>query len=336
MENKNQSSYPLRIILITAMGCNTSISIAKSLRRSESYEYRIIGVDMAPLHEMAGSVWCDEYYQVTSYKDENYIKTLIDIAQKENADFLMSVMDIEMEKLSANNDIFKKNGIQLCLPDHNVIVLCNDKYETNKFLTTKGVRVPATYTPTEFGALSSKQFPFFIKPRKGVSSIDCYNGKNEEELNIFLERTEDPIIQEFIGGDQYVIDVINNLDGENIVAIPRREISSKAGIGVKAITVKDEDLIEYGIKVSELLGIKGVANIEVFKKGSEIILIEVNPRFSAGSIVSCVAGVNIPEIVVGIFAGEKIELERLEWRANIYMTRYWQEVFTDIEKQIKL
>ncbi|MGB2580227.1 MAG: ATP-grasp domain-containing protein [Minisyncoccia bacterium] len=336
MENITQPASSLRTVLITAMGCNTSISIAKSLRRSNSQVYRIIGVDMAPLHEMAGSVWCDEYYQVPSYKDDNYIKTLIDIAQKEKADFLMSVMDIEMEKLSANVEVIEKNGIRLCLPEHETIVLCNGKYETNKFLGAKGVRVPATYTPTEFDAVPSKQFPFFIKPRKGVSSVDCYKANNEEELDIFLERTEDPIIQEFIGGEQYVIDVINNLEGKNIVAIPRRELSSKAGIGVKAVTVKDEDLIEYGIKVSELLGIKGAANIEVFKRGGEIILIEVNPRFSAGSIISCVAGVNMPEIVLSIFMGEKIEVESLKWNADIFMTRYWQEVFTDVKKQIKL
>lgn len=336
MENKIKSSDSPRTILITAMGCNTSISIAKSLRRAKSQKYRIIGTDIVSFHEMAGSPWCDEYHQVPPYKDDRYIEILVDIAKKEKADFLMSVMDIEMEKLSANSDFFKKNGIQLCLPDYKVVTLCNDKYETNKFLGGKGIGVPATYIPTEFSDGTFKKFPLFIKPRKGVSSVDCYKANNEEELKIFLKRTENPIVQEFIEGEQYVIDVVNNLDGNNIVAIPRRELSSKAGIGVKAVTIKDAELIEYGIKVSELLGIKGVANIEVFKKGNEIILIEVNPRFSAGSIVSCVAGVNIPEIVISVFMGEKIEEKRLEWKGNIFMTRYWEEVFTDVEKQLIL
>lgn len=322
------TTKPIINVLITAMGCNTAISIAKGLRLNADKRYRIIGTDMLPSYEAAGSIFCDKFFQVPSFKDESFISKLIDISIEEGVKVIMSVVDMEAAKLAKYTALFEERGIELCLPDSQVIDICNDKYKTNRYLAERDVKIAKTYLEKEINDAGSLNYPLFIKPRFGVSSADCHKIINQEELSFFMGKVDEPIIQEFISGDQYVIDVLNDLSGKNIVAIPRHEISSKAGIGVKAVTVHDDALSEYGKKISELLGIKGVANIEVFKKDEEISLIEVNPRFSAGSILSVVAGVNLPAIIVDLFLGLDISSYNKLWIDGVYMSRYWEEAFS--------
>jgi carbamoylphosphate synthase large subunit len=93
-------------------------------------------------------------------------------------------------------------------------------------------------------------------------------------------------------------------------------------------------LIRFGKDVAQSLKIIGPCNLEVFKKGKNIFLIEVNPRFSAGVVLSTKSGANIPAIALDLFLGNKIAAERLRWRPGIKMIRFWQEVYINSEKVI--
>ena len=178
------------------------------------------------------------------------------------------------------------------------------------------------------------KFPVFIKPRFGVGSKDCYTAANEAELEFFLKKVKRPIIEELVAGDKYVIDAVNDLHGRNLVSIPRREWEAKSGVGVRSEVVKDEDLVRFGKDVSQSLKVIGPCNLEVFKKGKNIFLIEVNPRYSAGVVLSTKSGANIPAIALDLFLHNKIAAERLQWRSGIKMVRFWQEVYIRSEKII--
>ncbi len=317
--------------LVTAVGCNTSLSIIKGLRRAGE-RYRIVGVDITPPHEALGASFCDAFYQVPSFRDDGYVESLLDIIHKEGVMLLFSVLDQELEILAAVETSLSAEGVRLCAAPGPVIKLCNDKYALNTFLQKEDWSVPVTLLAEEAVRADSMTFPVFIKPRYGVSSRDCYTAHNKQELEVFLSRVNNPLVQEFLEGDHYVIDVVNDLQARNIVSIPRREISAKAGIGVKAVTVKDEELIAYGRDLSELLGVRGAANIEVFRREDRIVLLEVNPRFSAGSILSVESGVNIIDVTARVFLGQGPKFDGLSWKGGVYMSRYWEEVFTQLEQ----
>lgn len=324
-------------VLLTAVGSNTSISVLKALRREDRTKYYIVGVDHFNNYEAAGSSYCDKTYRVPPVSSREYVKQLLNICVAEDIQVLIPIIDLEVEKIARNKALFVENKIIPCVADYKNVKICNDKYLTYNFLKNKGIKVPQTLIKKDLNSIGSNlKKTFFVKPRRGCSSIDCFKANNHKELMVYINIVKDPVIQEFLDGKKYIIDVINNLKGENILAIPREEFSAKAGIGVRAQTIRDEGLIEYGKKVAETLNIKGTANIEVFRKNNKILFIEINPRFSAGSILSVVAGVNIAKIVIDIFLDKKIERKDLVWEENVYMTRYWQEFFYSNKKLINL
>ena len=62
------------------------------------------------------------------------------------------------------------------------------------------------------------------------------------------------MVQARLRGEEFSIDVFCDLGGRCLAAIPRTMIESKGGESIKGMTIKDDELIEFGRKVSEALG----------------------------------------------------------------------------------
>ena len=320
-------------VLVTSVGSTTALSVIKSLRLSSRYQFRIIGTDINKPKEIASSYFCDQMYQVPLYKQKDYLDRLLKICLSEKVRVLVPVLDQEVEKLAKYSSLFSRKGISVAASAYESVKICNDKYLTYLYLKKSGIKTPPVYE-IKSALEENLQPPLFLKPRNGVSSVGCYRITSLSELTILANKVNNPVVQKELSGEKFVIDVINDMDGRNLASVPRLEISSKAGIGVKARVVKDSQLSKYGAKVSEVIKIRGAANIEVFKKNNSIKLIEINPRFSAGSILTCVAGCNMAEIVVDLNLGNRISLDRFRYRKNVFMARFWQEIFYSGNKVI--
>ncbi|MEN9327876.1 MAG: hypothetical protein RI947_684 [Candidatus Parcubacteria bacterium] len=312
-------------VLITAAGSTTAISAAKALKKSKRHHF-IVGTDIYPSTEIAGTIFCDTVHRVPLFSDPQYIETLLSICKKERIEFIIPIMDQEVEIIAANANLFKDAGIMPCVSDVETIRICNDKYLTWKALRAKGIDTPHAYLPEE-SVLFLPLFPLFIKPRHGISSRDCYKITTKEEYDLFVKKVDQPVIQQYLSGKQYVVDIVCDLASNPIVSTVRHEISAKSGLGVKAVTLHDTVICEYAEKIAKALLITGQANIEVFKDNDTISLIEVNPRLSAGSILSAAAGVNIAEVAIDVFSNKELNREDYRYHDNVYMTRYWEEVY---------
>lgn len=323
-------------VLITSIGSTTALSVAKALNLIKSKKYYLIGTDTLPKYNIPSNIFFDKVYQIPKFNDRNYISSLIKICKKEQVKLIIPILDYEVEEISKNYLFFQKERIIICCSPYEVVKTCNDKFLTYKALK-KIIPLKKTYLGSQINEIKNNiKPPYFIKPRKGVSSVDCYIANSFNELKILLKKVKKSIVQEVMEGKKYVLDIMNDLNGKNIFTIPREELESKAGVGTKTKSVKNKLLINYGKKISEFLGIVGPANIEVFYKNGKIDFIEINPRFSAGTISTVAAGVNAPEILIDIFLGRKINKKKLIWQENLFMTRYWEEVFYLNNKIIKL
>lgn len=315
-------------VLITSIGSTSAISGAKSLRASKRGKYYIVGTDVHEPHEIPADVFCDAVYKVPFFDNPSYINSLQQICKKEIVKYLIPVIDQEVESITIHLEAFEKMGITVIASNHQTVAICNDKYATWKTLKEKGIDTPRVFLPDEFSSIKKTHTgTYYMKPRRGVSSQDNFVITNDDELALLRRRVKDPVLQNTMIGDMYVVDVVNDRRGKNVVAVPRREYSAKSGLGVKAETVSDRDVTEYAVAIAEALGITGIANIEVFKNNDVISFIEINPRLSAGAILTTRAGVNLTEIAIDVFSGNKISHERLQYKTGIYMTRYWQEAF---------
>ena len=194
---------------------------------------RILGVDMtctAPA--LTG---CDAYHLVPSVDDIKYIDVLLDICKSEKIDAVVSLNDLELPILSKAKSRFSKFGIQVIVSDEDVIDLCADKCKTFKFAESI-VSVESVFRALKRQLIS---YPLVVKPRWGSASIGFYIAYNEAELqdafyacqrilsNSFLSQlATDPdevLVQEFIAGTEYGVDIFNDLNGVNRGIVLRKD-----------------------------------------------------------------------------------------------------------------
>lgn len=185
--------------------------------------------------------------------DSSYIDFLIKYCKKNNITAILSFFDVDLPILAKSKDRFKEAGISAVVSDYGVIHICNDKWETYNFLIDNRLDTPTSFINLHNVKIAlTKQainFPLIIKPRWGMGSIGLYEAENLMELDIFYSRckkeifksylsyesNEDPenciIIQEKKTGEEFCMEVINNLDGKYInTFVKRKKICGAAKI----------------------------------------------------------------------------------------------------------
>lgn len=312
-------------VLITAIGSTTAISVLKGLRKQREIRVRIIGVDAKKKNEIAGSRFCDAFYTLPHCSRKDYIPKMLRLCKKENIRVIFPIIDSELEAVSRNIGVFRKHGIFVWVSDNGTIHTCNDKYLTYEFFTENNIPTPRTFLP---GKTAIKmRFPVFVKPRKGISSINTHKVNSPENLKALLRENQDMIVQEYLDGTEYTLDVLCDAESRVLSVVPRERIETKAGISYKGITVRDNKLIAYGREIAEKLKIKGACNIQGKVSRGKASFFEVNPRFSAAFTLTLEAGVNSPLILLKLALGKKLSKKYYDFKEGIYMARYWSEVF---------
>ncbi len=249
---------------------------------------------------------------------DNYIATLKEICIKHSVDAIISLNDLELPILANNIDTFKSIGTQAIVSSPDIIDICFDKYKTSEFLSKIGVRSPKTYISYEnaISALNDNtlNFPVIIKPRWGSGSIGIEIANDFDDLEIlynYIKKkvkksilatasvSEDSIlIQEYINGAEYGLDIMNDLDGELCGVSIKKKLSMRAGETDKAVTIKNDEIFSIGRTIGQNL--KHIANLDcdILEKNGEFYVLELNPRFGGGYPFSHEAGVNMPKAII--------------------------------------
>jgi carbamoyl-phosphate synthase large subunit len=167
-----------------------------------------------------------------------------------------------------------------------------------------------------------------VKPRRGFGSRHIYLAADRRELDFFLGyTTQESMVQQVCGGEEFSIDVFCDTEGRCLNAIPRTMIESKGGESIKGMTIRDWELIEHGCRVAEALRIVGPANVQCFREADgSLPVTDVNPRFGGGFPLPIAAGSRYPELALALAAGERPEPMLGEFREGVVMTRFFSQV----------
>lgn len=255
---------------------------------------------------------------------ENYIDTLMEICIKHSVNAIISLNDLELPILANNIDTFKNIGTQAIVSSPDIIDICFDKYKTSEFLTKIGIKSPKTYISYEkvVNALkdNSLNFPVIIKPRWGSGSIGIEIANDFEDLEILYNYIKKKVkksilatasisdnsvlIQEYINGTEYGLDIMNDLNGKHCGVSIKKKLSMRAGETDKAVTIKNNTIFSIGRTIGENL--KHVANLDcdILEKDGEFYVLELNPRFGGGYPFSHEAGINMPKAIISWLKNE--------------------------------
>lgn len=262
----------------------------------------------------------DVAVEVPFITDPNYIKVLLQICKQNDVDAILSLNDLELPILASHKPVFTENGVAVIVSDPVVIDTCFDKWKTQLFLQKLGIRTPKTYLSlrevSEAISQGEVSFPLIIKPRWGSASIGIEVVETFEELElayrlltIRLKRSilsaagdavTDQVIlfQEKLVGQEYGMDVINDLDGNYVASFAKKKMGMRDGETDKAQLIADSRFDELGERVGTGLRHIGNLDIDVFDTPNGLYVLELNPRFGGGYPFTHQGGVNVPAILV--------------------------------------
>ena len=286
-------------ILVTESGGPAAIGLIKSIKKSK-YQAKVYAVDANKLS--AGNLLADEGIVVPLASDEEYLLKLLKIVVSKKIDLIIPTGEHDLVKLSWNKDKFKMNGCQIFCSDTFTIQTCQQKHRFYQYLKEKDINLPL-----------SIRGPFIKKPITGSGS-----------RGIEVSNSRDTMIQEYISGIEYTVDVFCDMESNIISNVIRERVSTKAGISVVGRVCKNQAITEQVEKVVKELKLKGPSYMQFIVDQFGIpYLIECNPRLGGGTYISTLAGVNCADIYFDLLQNKKPEAKEAK---EIIVTRYFEEI----------
>jgi carbamoyl-phosphate synthase large subunit len=288
------------------------------------------------------------------YSDE-YIPFLLEYCKNNKISVIIPLFDADLPVLASNKEVFAEHGIFLLVSDIDVIEICNDKWKTVGFLNDNNIRHPKTFISLDSAidaiSLGELNFPVIVKPRRGMGSIGIFEADNIDELRVFYAKAKNAVLKSYIRyeaeqddfhvliqhkliGDEYHLDVINDLNGNYQNTIVKRKIAMRAGETDCAQIIENEIICDIGRKLSTLLKHKGNLDADVMQNGNEFCVLEMNARFGGGYPFSHAGGVNLPKAIINWLRNEPVNKNELLC-ATTGIIAHKDIKITDISNQIK-
>src|SRR5438067_5255352 len=177
-----------------------------------------------------------------------------------------------------------------------------------------------------------------VKPRRGAGARSIHPAADREEMEFFVryvQKEEQVMVQRLMGGPEFSIDVLCDLDGRCLNAIPRTMIESRGGESIKGTVIHDIELIELGRTVAESLGVRGPCTVQAFREpGFGLGITDVNTRFGGAfpaPMYAALPGRTYPELIVRMARGEKVQPHVGEFRHGQTFTRWFWQLELDEE-----
>ncbi len=262
--------------------------------------------------------------------DPDYIPFLERVVAEHGVRAVVPLTDLDIESLAAAGD-----RLPSFVPSAQIARATFDKYETHGLLLSHGLPSPPTVLPGA-GADAIDFFPVMVKPRRGSGARSIHPAADRAEMEFFVAYVKEPVmIQKLMDGPEFSIDILCDLDGRCLNAIPRTMIESRGGESIKGTVIDDPELIELGRAVSETLGFRGPATVQAFRDRSiGLRITDVNTRFGGAfpaPMYAARAGRTYPELIVRMARGETIEPHVGDFAHGHTFTRYFWQLELDAE-----
>ncbi len=276
----------------------------------------------------------DKAWEVPLATDPAYIDTLLGICEAEEVGLLVPTIDDELSVVARAVPRFEAIGTRVAVSPAETTDTCNDKFRTSEWLRTRGVFAARTWMPEPRGELPAP--PVFVKPRTGRGSIGAFAARTPRELDFFLEYVTDPVVQEYLDGAEFTIDLFCDFQGRPIAVVPRERVVIRAGVIDRGRTVWDRALIDLAVDCARVLPFRGAVNIQCRRVNGRPVIFEINPRFSGGIPLTIAAGADFPRMLVDLALGRPVAPQLGRFEHGLWMTSYESSIFMSQESGSRL
>lgn len=311
-------------ILFTSVG--RRVELMQAFRKAADdlgIRLTIIGADITD--SAPALFFCDETRIVCKIKEPEYIPQLLKICEEEKVDCLIPTIDTDLLLLAENKNKFENIGTKVLISAVDKVKLCRDKRYTADYFMSVGLKSPV---PVDDVSNYNLGYPAFIKPKDGSSSIDAYKVNSAEELEEYAKKVNDYIIQPFISGREYTIDIFCDYEGNPVYVTPRERIAVRAGEVLKTRIHQEDTMIREMLVLIEDYKPCGQITVQLIQDEltGDNYYIEINPRFGGGAPLSIKAGADSAKAVIRMLNGEKLEYIPKAAHNNAVYSRFDQSI----------
>ncbi len=311
-------------VLVTGVGGPAGVAVVRSLLQRP--DLIVFAADM--------DGWASGLYLVPAVqrrllppgRDDDFVPALARMVQEDRLDLVISTVDVELVAVAGRRE--ELAPAVLAAPSEDTLNTALDKLALAERCESTG-RAPRTVLAGPDAAAIEWEFPVFAKPRQGAGSRGIRLVPDRAALDA-LPLDEGLIVQDFLPGEEYSVDVIADANGHVVAAVPRTRARVDSGVAIAGRTVHDPELEETAASVARAIGLVGVANVQLRRdRTGRAVLLEVNPRFPGALPLTIAAGVDIPSLVVDLFLGQPLP-ETVPFR-EIAFVRFLEDVIVDID-----
>lgn len=267
----------------------------------------------------------DRSFVVPPVTHPGYIEHMLELCHAQAVQVLVPLNDVELPLLARNRERFGVGGTLALVSSPDVIDTCFDKWATTRFLQSCGIASPSTYLTVREAQTALHQrkiaFPLVVKPRWGSASIGIVYVERAEDLapayqlikhqlasTVLAEASSRDLdhavlIQQRLPGQEFSLDVVNDLGGHHVATFARRKLAMRAGETDRAVTVDSHEFDRLGAVIGQQLGHTGNLDCDVFQTEDQLYVLELNPRFGGGYPFSHAAGADLPAALVAWASG---------------------------------
>ena len=311
-------------VLVTGAGGPAGVSIIRSLlHRSD------VTVAAADMDRYASGLYLVEAAErrlVLAGLAPEFTDDLLKLCVSQKIDVLFPTVDVELEVIAARRAEFADNGVKIASPSAETLEVCLDKYA----LAARCQGIIPVPTTALLGAESTAidwDFPVMIKPRRGAGSRGIRQIDTREELEA-LGSDDQTLVQELLPGEEFSVDVLSDLQGSVIAAVPRSRLRVDSGVSVAGATKRNDELENAARAVAAAIGLTTVGNVQLRRNVNGMAaLLEVNPRFPGAMPLTIAAGVDMPSLTLDLVLGNAVPAN-VDFR-ELSVVRYLEDVFLD-------
>jgi carbamoyl-phosphate synthase large subunit len=323
-----KAGRPLMSLNILMTAGSRRVPLLEGLRRALR-DLRLTGsvhvADVNPLSPVMQIA--DRAHIVPLSNDPGYLDHILDLCLRERIGLVVPTIDDELPIFSEGRARFESAGIRVAISDTFVTTLCNDKFATSAYLRERGVAAAEAWLPDTIPAAVA--FPVFVKPRFGRGSVGAFQALDARQLDFFLSYVPGAVIQDYLGGTEYTLDLFCDFQGRPLSVVPRERAVIRAGVIDRGRTVADRSLIDLALQCAAVLEFKGAINIQCRVVGGRPVVFEINPRFSGGIPLTIAAGADFPRMLVELTVGRPVEPTVGQFTPDLWMTSYESSYFVD-------
>ncbi len=258
-----------------------------------------------------------------SDNEKIYIEELLKCCLENEISVVIPVIDPEIYILSAYIEKFRKNGIIIIVSERNVIEKCYNKLLMNNFLAMNNFFYPKTFENLEKFKIEFNNgkisFPVIVKPIYGSGSNETFIVDSMNKLSVLFH--EGLIIQEFLQGDEYGVDIFNTFEKKTVRCVIKKKISMRSGETDKCVTIKNKKIQSVALRIANNLGHIANLDCDMILSNDKIYIIDLNPRFGGGYLATYASGVNLLKLLIQMISKKNIRENFNDYKENVLVMK---------------